>query len=187
MTTDTNKGFLDALSKVNATKRSRERAAFLILADAAKMTLLVETAMTDGSRLGAQAWWVLEMVYLEQPELLDPYLDFIIANSANVCLESALRPMAKVLALHLEAGAVSEHYYEPLTEKFFLWLMGPHKVAAKAYSMSGLFELGKKIPWVHNDLALLLEHEYREGSAAYKARARMILEEIRKYHAQGNS
>ncbi|MGB3152866.1 MAG: adenylosuccinate lyase, partial [Maribacter sp.] len=62
----------------------------------------------------------------------------------------------------------------------FDWLIGNHKVAAKAYSMTCLLFLGRKFDWIHPELKLVLEQNYASGSAAYKARARMTLAKINK-------
>ena len=61
----------------------------------------------------------------------------------------------------------------------FDWLIGNHKVAAQAYSMTCLLLLGEKFDWIHPELKMILEQNYAVGSAAYKARARMTLAKLK--------
>jgi len=70
---------------------------------------------------------------------------------------------------------------EKMVELGFQWLIDDTiKVAPRAYSMTSLFQLGKDIDWVHSELKLVVEQNYASESAAYKARARMILNKLKK-------
>ena len=54
------------------------------------------------------------------------------------------------------------------------------KVAARAYSMTSLFHLGKDVNWVHDELQMVIEQNYATESVAYQARARIILKKLKK-------
>ena len=79
----------------------------------------------------------------------------------------------------LARKALTETHLEYITAACFDWLIGEHKVAAQAYSMTCLLLLGRKFDWIHPELKIILEQNYAKGSAAYKARARMTLEKLR--------
>jgi hypothetical protein len=46
--------------------------------------------------------------------------------------------------------------------------------------MTTLLLLGKDITWIHPELQVILKQNYDNGSAAYKARARMTLKALKK-------
>jgi hypothetical protein len=76
-------------------------------------------------------------------------------------------------------NVLTEKHLEEITSACFDWLIGNHKVAAQAYSMTCLLLLGRKFDWIHPELKMVLEQNYSSGSAAYKARARLTLEKIK--------
>ncbi len=135
------------------------------------------------------ACWVLEFTAKENLSLLLPYLDEITANLKKVPLESSIRPMAKIGEYFIKAyfsktsnetqKVLTEIHLERITTACFDWLIGNHKVAAQAYSMTCLVLLGEKFDWIHPELKMLLEKNYLTGSAAYKARARITLAKIK--------
>ena len=75
--------------------------------------------------------------------------------------------------------ALNKKHLETITSACFDWLIGNHKVAAQAYAMTCLLLLGRKFDWIHPELRSILEQNYPNGSAAYKARARMTLAKLR--------
>ena len=134
--------------------------------------------------------------FVHVPEKLDyifPYLDFFTANLHKVHLESSVRPLAKICELLVisyyskEANttkeAITTKNLEQITEACFDWLIGDYKVAPKAYSMTSLLLLGRTYDWVHPELKNIVEQNYATGSAAYKARGRMVLAKIKSYAA----
>ena len=104
-------------------------------------------------------------------------------------LDSAVRPMAKICeflikAYFAESGSdiqknLTDHHLELIATTCFDWLIGEHKVAAKAYSMTSLLLLGRKFDWIHSELKIIIEQNYHNGSAAYKARARHTLAKLK--------
>ena len=58
-------------------------------------------------------------------------------------------------------------------------MIGDYKVAPKAYSMTTLYLFGKEFNWIHPELAIILERDFYNESAAFKARARHILKKIK--------
>ena len=75
---------------------------------------------------------------------------------------------------------LSEHQLERIATICFDWLIGPHNVAPKAHSMTCLYLLGRDFEWIHPELKMVIEQNYASGSAAYKARARMVLSKLNK-------
>ena len=149
---------------------------------------LLEIALEENNSIGSRACWIVEFVYKASPELLYPHLDTFAAGLNEVRPESSIRPLAKVCELlvlayygsgsNLTKPPLSILHKQLLTEACFDWLIGPQKIAPKAYSMQTLYLLGKEISWVHGELREVLQQHYSTGSPGYQSRARKILDKL---------
>ena len=150
---------------------------------------LLEVAIRNDYPISSRACWVLEFTTKDNLTYLVPYLDIFTSNLNTVRLDSSIRPFAKICEYLIKAyfsrssnevqRRLTEKHLERISTACFDWLIGNHKVAAQAYSMTSLLLLGQKFDWIHPELKMVLEHNYAEGSAAYKARARMTLAQIK--------
>lgn len=180
----------EALDYVNASRERRAEMSSLVLNNLHLMEPLLEIIFQDTDPISSKAAWVVEFVVKEDLGYLFPYIDFFTASVGALKLDSSIRPMAKICELLIEGyfkkkkndtqEALKEKNLEEITTACFDWLIGDHKVATKAYSMTALLLLGRKFDWIHPELKMVLEQNYSSGSAAYKARARMTLEKINK-------
>lgn len=162
----------------------------IITAQPQMVAPLLEIAFKVDDPISSKACWVLEFTTKENLNYIFPYLDDFVEKIGSLKIQSAIRPMAKIcelLVLCYFSGenkdcrlALQDNHLEALAISCFDWLIGDHKVAAKAYSMTSLFLLGKKFDWIHPELRLVLEQNYAKGSAAYKARARHTLAKLKK-------
>ena len=128
----------------------------------------------------------------EQVSLIHPYIDRFTAQIPHVHNESAIRPLARICEYLMQdyfapAGGITRNvltleHMEKMAAVCFDWLIGNHKVAAKAYSMSCLLLLGRKFSWIHPELRHILEQNYQNESAAYKARARYVFSRLKSKH-----
>lgn len=149
---------------------------------------LMEIAFHVDDPISCKASWVLECIARDRLDLLLPYMDHFTKNIGSVHLDPAVRPIAKICeylmksyfqAQDTDTGKILTHeHLSRITTSCFDWLIGEHKVAAKAYSMTSLLLLGHKFDWIWPELRIILEQNYQHGSAAYKARARMTLAKI---------
>ena len=184
----TDKNLLNALTYVDHTRQKRAELAKMVLQHPHLITSLLEQAKKDQQPLSSRACWVLEFSLKEDLSLIYPYLDIFIEVLPKISLEPSVRPMAKIceqltLAYFKKKDATAwqslqEVHLKSMATVCFDWLIGPHKVAPKAFSMTSLYHLGSLMPWIHEELKLILEREYAKGSAAYKARARVILNRL---------
>jgi hypothetical protein len=178
---------IERLAYVNATRVERQSMASEILRDANTLKPLLEIAMERNDEIGQRACWVVEFVCKADLSRLYPHLNYFTQHLKMLRNESSIRPMAKVCELlataHIAEGpqpTLSDKQCERMIAAAFDWLIGPHKVAAKAYSMNTLFLLGQEVPWVHGDLKATIQQHYPTGSPAYKARARQVLKLLKK-------
>ena len=139
--------------------------------------------------VGSRACWVLEFVFKKDPARLFPHLEAFTAGLPRLTEESSIRPMAKICELLLlgyykpgkgVTPPLEARHRERMAEACFDWLIGPHKVAPKAYSMQALYLLGEEFPWIRPELREVLKLNYAKGSAAYQARARHVLDLLEK-------
>jgi len=178
------------LQNANHSKESRDLHALLIIENKALFQKLFAIAQEVDNPISCKAMWVLEFVCRKDLTQLLPYLPEFIKTIQKVYLQPAVRPAAKICEY-----LIVEYYSQKPNKKVFSklsknsraqiatccfdWLIDPKvKVAAKAYSMTTLYRLGNDFDWIIPELKMNLEQNYASGSAAYKARARMILKKI---------
>ena len=179
---------INRLDYVNATRDARGKAARGILENPALFGPLLEIAMTEAGVIGHRACWIVEFVCKEQLLLMEPHLDYWVSKLPDLSDESAIRPMAKLAEMLCEYHEKTQQpmptwtleFQEELIAVCFDWLIGPHKVAPKAFSMRCLYLLGKPAGWVHEELRATLLKGYPSGSAGYKSRAGHLLKKLEK-------
>ena len=174
----------------NAKRINRDRVVRFILGNTEHFKELVTLAFQTTNKIHIKAAWILELVCEQQLQLIIPHLTFFTENLKFVQHESAIRPVSKVcnfLAIayaskkeNLVKNSIKTTHIDAIIEVGFDWMIGPTKVASKAYTMNALYLFGKKYDWVHPELKLVLEQQIPTESAAYKARGKMTLALINK-------
>jgi len=178
-----------SLDYIDATRRKRMDMARLVTANPKLVEPLLQIAFDIDNPVSSKACWILEYVVKANPEYIFPFLDSFSKNLHKLILDSSVRPMAKICEVlikdyfsntsnNVQTSLTNEHL-ELIATCCFAWLIGDHKVAAKAYSMTSLLLLGRKFNWIHPELRMVLEANYAKGSAAYKARARITLDKLK--------
>ncbi|RKR13450.1 hypothetical protein CLV91_2169 [Maribacter vaceletii] len=179
----------NALDYVNHSREKRQEMATLILTTPHLIEPLLSIAFTVDNPISSRACWVLEFTAKENLDFILPYLNDFTKSLHKLHLQPSLRPMAKICEYLTKSyfqkkdakciKSLSDKHLEIIASNCFDWLIGEHKVAAQAYSMTSLLLLGRKFDWIYPELRMVLEQNYAKGSAAYKARARMTLEKIK--------
>lgn len=180
----------EALNYVNATRENRSKMAITVEAQPDLMLYLIEISQENLDPISCKASWVLESVVKTNLNFIIPVIDQFINSLQYLTLESSIRPASKICLLLVQyhflkrtstsISILKENHLVTISESAFDWLIGNHKVAPKAYSMTTLLFLGRKIEWIHPELLQTLKQNYENGSAAYKARARMTLKVLEK-------
>ena len=179
-----------ALDYVNSSRERRLQMARIVSDNPKLIGPLIKIALQNKEPISNKASWVLEFTVKSNLELLYPYIDLFVDHLGTLTLDSSVRPFAKIceclcLCYFNQQDKYCRHVLtdpqlEKITTACFDWLIGEHKVAAKAYSMTSLMLLGSKFNWIYEELQLVLEQNYNNGSAAYKARARHTLAKLKK-------
>ncbi|XLS27867.1 adenylosuccinate lyase [Flavobacteriaceae bacterium M23B6Z8] len=182
--------FFDELKSLKAYRETRLRLADTVLHEESLMPELLRVCFMFDEEVSSRACWVLEFVCHKRLEQLTPYLDTFTEQLKNFKLDSSKRPVAKICQLMVFAyfgkkpsvfkEKLTDVHLDHITEATFDWLINDEKVAAKAYSIYTLFELGKKYEWIYPELKMVLEKDIHHQSAGYKATARKILSKLPK-------
>lgn len=172
--------FKNRLYNLKAYRKDREELRDAALENPLYFEEVIRLAFTTSDKEHYKACWVLELICEKQLDVIYPYLKEFCNTLPLYNNESAIRPIAKIMVFltHKYREKLSESQIQQFIETSFDWLISDTKVAAKAYAMEILFELGKHYDWIHPELKQIITQDYSKHSAGYKARARMILKEI---------
>ena len=178
----------NALDHVDHSRAKRMGMSKLLASNPSRVATLLEIAFQVDDPVSCKASWVLEFMLKEHLNYLFPSMDTFVRHIGSVHLDPAVRPIAKICEVLMKSyfqskdqetrDALNKEHLETITSACFDWLIGNHKVAAQAYAMTCLLLLGRKFDWIHPELRSILEQNYPNGSAAYKARARMTLAKL---------
>ena len=178
------------LEYVNHSRENRLRYANLVIANPELLPQVLDILFDVDNKKSCRAAWLIEFVSREDLNAILPYLDRFTSEMHRVHLDPAVRPVAKVCERLIEsyygkAESLTKKHLKPIhkeriIELSFDYLIGKHKVAPKAYSITTLYLLGTEYNWIHPELQLILEKDYGRGSAGYQARSRHILDRLKK-------
>jgi len=178
-------------TKLNYLKAYRENRLMVaqdVLENPSLFKELVSICFSPLDKNNHKACWILEFVSYEELIWLQPHLDFFCSNLKILKDESSIRPIAKVVQLLVKSHykknqnsiQLSEANLQDCIEASFDWLINDVKVATKAYSIRTLYVLGNHYDWIHPELQIILNKDYADHSAAYKAVAKEVLKKIEK-------
>ncbi|THD67478.1 hypothetical protein E7Z59_07395 [Robertkochia marina] len=176
------------LEKTSALRNDREAAADFVLQNPKYYPSLLHCAMSNDPTISKKACWVLEIVILSEPQLLDSHRRLFFNLIKHIKDGSARRPLAKIIAHWSEETISNEtpgfptlnrEEIKKLTAITFNWMLNELPVAVKVFSMEALFHLGKKEAWVHEELLAYIQKNYENAQPAFKARARHLMQKLK--------
>ncbi|GAA3516701.1 hypothetical protein GCM10022393_33520 [Aquimarina addita] len=179
---------VNEIKKVNHSQEKRNNFTSLLVEHPDLLPELISICAQVDKEISCRASWGLEFLCRHDIKTILPHLDAIIAILPVVYQHPAVRPMAKICEYLIFSyyktrssttrKQLHQIHREKITEACFDWLISDQKVATKAYAMTSLYQLGTEFTWIHPELKIILEKDYPKNSAAYKARARMILKKL---------
>ncbi|WP_405414269.1 adenylosuccinate lyase [Maribacter sp. Asnod1-A12] len=192
----TKKELYEALNYIGASRDNRYRMAIKIEENPNQIPILIEIIKDEIDPISCKAAWVLEYVAKNNLQLILLNINAFVDVLKHISLESSVRPVSKICQLLIlsefskksikSIQKLTTNHLNDITEAAFDWLIGNYKVAPKAYSMTTLLLIGRRIEWIHPELQQILKQNYESGSAAYKARARMTLKVLEKSSSFNN-
>ncbi|WP_027138768.1 hypothetical protein [Gaetbulibacter saemankumensis] len=189
--------FYKELTGINASIISREKYANLVLNNKILIPRLIETLFMTNDQTSSRAAWVLEFACKKDLSIILPFLDEFTNNIKTVHLDSSVRPVSKIVNLIAQAystkktnafeTALTRLHREQIIEACFDWLIQDKKVAAKVYAMETLYLLGQDEAWIYRELRLIIEQNFSKQSAAFKSKAKHILNKLKKAQNQSKN
>ena len=146
--------------------------------DAARFAELMDLVLGGDPTFSKYASWLLSHCMEKNPQLLDPYLEALVANLAKPDLnDSVVRSTIKALAgieipAHLQ-GHVLQHGFDLLLDPKI-------PVSIQVHAMQAVFNISKTEPDLLRELQVVIEDGMLHGTAGYKSRGKRILLEIGK-------
>jgi hypothetical protein len=144
---------------------------------------LIDLTFYHDKGIAFRAAWLLENMFLNDPDKFLPYITYIISRVKEVSNPSCKRHYAKIL-MHLTSPgaspairqAIKDINLEPAIEQCFDWIINPNVlVAVKSFASEALFNMRHRYPWIADELPNQLEYLMRDGSAAIQSKGRRLL------------
>ncbi|MFS2185084.1 hypothetical protein ACCC92_00345 [Mucilaginibacter sp. Mucisp84] len=147
---------------------------------------LIEITFHADKPLGFRAAWLLENMFLKDPEVFTNNLEYLIERLPQVTNPGCQRHYAKILMYATEEKEQSPVKQklnsidlEPAVEQLFGWMIDPKvKIAVKVFAGWALFNLRHRYPWVADELPAQLEFLMRNGTAAIQSAGKKMMKEL---------
>lgn len=175
------------LSYTRAYRKTRLDVAQWVMDHPETFPELLEFCFQKDEEISYRATWILECICLADFKLLLPHLDIFFNTIPNIYKNQAVRPLAKICEKLMIATYKTKNeaiIKSIIIECCFDWLITQQKVACQVYSMLALYFLGTQYDWIHPELKTIINKNIHQGSAAYKARGKYVLQQIEKFKAK---
>ncbi len=173
--------FYKQIEKSTAHRKSREDNRDFIYKNPDFLNELTVIAFNIKDKNHHKAWWILELIFEENLHFINPYIDTFCKIISQLKEDPAKRPASKICLFLSDPKKynLNENQETVIIETCLDWLIRDEKVAAKAYSIRALYNLGKKHDWIHPELLQIIQQDFAHHSAAYKAVAKEILRRMK--------
>ncbi len=126
--------------------------------------------------LPQRAAWLLSIVNKKHPELLKPYLSKFINDIQKFELDAVRRNMTVVLA----SNEIPKKLQAKLIDVCYNLILSPtEKVAMKVHAIQCIANIAKEHRELIPELKSAIENQLPKTTAAFHARARMILKKLK--------
>ena len=149
----------------------------LVCEDEHRFFDLIEVFYGNDSRLLQKSTLIILACNKVKPEWVDTQVPRMV-KTLNKRLPTALK--RNILRI-LQYKTIPETLWGHATDQCFNYLRSSDEpVAIKAFSMTVLYSLTKKLPDLARELSFLIEEQYNFSSAGFKARGRQVLGQLKK-------
>ncbi len=139
---------------------------------------LINLAFEEKKEVAFRLAWILEHIFVEEPEKLNPHFAYFIERFPGQKNPSVMRHFAKIIALATSPKAID---LEPLVETLFSWLIDEGvPVAVKVHCMQALANLTVSYDWIKEELLETIKHLKETESYAFFARTKQIEKDLNK-------
>ena len=139
---------------------------------------IIELVLTNEKYVSGRAAWVMEILWLKYPYLIDPYINRLIDFLKLSKYDNQKRHITKILASR-NLLELDEERLGLLIDKCFTWLEDPiYPTAVKMFSMQIITNYIKIEPVLASELIAIIENQYDDGTPGFKNRADKILQNL---------
>ncbi len=168
---------LEELLMVESSRRNTDLVADLVLKKPELFGQLFHIFLKDEVPLSWKAGWVADVVSERRPDLLEPYLDTLIAKLESFKNESTRRESLRILA----RSPLPKEHLGIMIDLCFGWLTsGKEPVAVKMFSMVILYRISQQEPEMKKELADSIEWRMQEDTPGFRAHGKKLLKQLYK-------
>lgn len=168
-------------------KRKVEEFSKLAQSDTGIVEQVLELSFHHKHEVAFRAAWILENIYLANPQNFIPHVNWFLTNFPNQNNTSARRNFAKILALVTKKNApkeikeiVSNFNTDHLVEIVFAWLIDEEvAVAIKSHCLNILANLSTKHSWIKEELLQTMDFLLDKESIAFYAKVKQIRKQLK--------
>ena len=177
-----NSEFHNRIAKSNASTNCRNGIRDFVVENPEYLKDLVAFATDLTNKNQYKGVWIIEMLAETHTEMLLPFIDKICNVAAKYKHESAIRGISRTILFLTTSKKITltEKQQEKFIETSLDRLIGDAKVAPKAFAMYTLCHYAKKHDWIKEELRNIIDKDFANQSAGYKAAAREVLRKISK-------
>lgn len=147
---------------------------------------LIDITFHPNKPLAFRAAWLLENMFLKNPDIFSDHLEYFIARFPDVTNPGCQRHYTKILMHATNVGQSSSIKQklnslklEPVVEQLFEWMINPDvKIAVKVFAGWALLNLRHRYPWIADELPAQLQFLMRNGTAAIQTAGRKMMKEL---------
>jgi hypothetical protein len=148
---------------------------------------LIDITFNENKDIAFRAAWLLENIYLQEPDLYLNDLRYLLKRFPEVNYPSCQRHYAKIM-MHITSSKapagiqmqLPETDLNPIIERLFDWMIDPQiKIAVKVFASEALFNMRNNYAWIAEELANQIHFLMRDGTAAIQSRGRKILKQLK--------
>lgn len=124
--------------------------------------------------------WIIEMLAETHAELIVPFANQLCDVASKYKHESAIRGISRTINFLTQSKKIklTEEQQEKFIEICLDRLIGDDKVAPKVFAMYALCHFSKQYDWLKEELRIIIDKDFANQSAGYKAAAREVLRKI---------
>ena len=166
-------------------KQSKETALFVAdfaCSSNANFNVLMDCLISGDDILAKRAAWSVRWAAEKRPDLIQSSIGLLVGQLQRSDVHDAV--IRNILSI-LGRIEIQEELHGIVMDSCFSFIQNRKTpIAAKAFSMTILFNLSKIYPEIQNELQIIIEENIDFETAAFKSRAKKILNTFRK-HRQG--
>ena len=160
-------------------KPQAQRIAAYIGSDPKRFEELMRLFFKGEYRVIQRAAWVLSFCTENYPGLTQPYISALVNYLEQPVPDAVKRNTLR----HLQSIPIPPELQGQLATVCFNFLSGTEPVAIKVFAMTVLAHLAQSEPDLGHELKIIIQDQLPYASAAFKARARTILQQLTLKHS----